>query len=219
MSAPDITLLFLAARSGVEKAMQEMLASEVTRCKTLGDACGFVRIAEDPFRDFVPGARGFEATLELRLDPAARPEALAGLGERIDGLVQRDLSAVVVGHDHEFVAGGPGPIRYQYLMRRRHDFDPARYLAHYGTVHADIGVRTPGKLGYSQVHAALDDSRRAAEVLGFGAWQIDSVSRLWIESPEAFLAAAGSVGQEALADERGFVDGANSVMFASRPLP
>ena len=61
-------------------------------------------------------------------------------------------------------------------------------------------------------------SEEIAQGEGLGVWRIDSVSRLWLDSVDEFLSSAGEVGQEAIADERGFVDGANSVMFASEAL-
>ncbi len=214
----DLLLLFLAARKDVELPFRECLAREHERWSGIGEANVFVRLPKDPFVSFVPGMRGFDATLELRAAPERFETALAGLDEHLDALVQRDLCAVVAGQEHTFVGGESGPVRYQYLMRRRQGLSHEQYIAHYGTHHAEIGIRTPGKLGYGQVHTALDRSRELAGAIGFGAWQIDSVSRLWIESVDAFLAAAGPVGQEAVEDEKNFVDGANSVMFASAAL-
>ena len=216
--SPDLLLVFLAARAGAEAELTTLLAAERTRWSEHGEAFAFVRIPKDPFVEFAPGMRGFDATLELRGAPEAFRSATAGLGDRFDSVVQRDLSAAVVGIDRELVAGGPSAVRYQYLMRRRHDHGHEQYLAHYGTVHAEIGIRTPGKVGYSQVHTDLTRSREIAHAEGLGLWQIDSVSRLWLSSVEEFLSEAGEAGQEAVADERSFVDGANSVMFASSPL-
>ena len=216
--SPDLLLVFLAARTGSEAALADRLAAERERWSAFGEAQAFVRIPKDRFVDFVPGMRGFDATLELRAGPDSFRSATTGLGERFESIVQRDLSAVIAGIDRELVAGGPAPVRYQYLMRRRHDFTHEQYLAHYGTVHADIGIRTPGKLGYSQVHVDPALSEEIAQGEGLGVWRIDSVSRLWLDSVDEFLSSAGEVGQEAIADERGFVDGANSVMFASEAL-
>ena len=214
----DLLLVFLASRSGADEALREGLLRERERWRKIGEAEAFVRLTEDPFREFMPGMRGFDATLELHATPSQFGDALAGLGERLDAVAQRDLCAVVTGQEHTFVSGGPAPVRYHYLMRRRHDFDHERYIAHYGSHHAGLGIRTGGKIGYSQVHTALERSRELATDGGFGIWQIDSVSRLWIDSVEGFLAEAGPAGQEAVEDERGFVDGANSVMFASTVL-
>ena len=216
--SPDLLLVFLAARSGCEAELPSLLAVERSRWSEHGEAEAFVRIEKDPFVEFTPGMRGFDATLELRGTPEAFRAAASGVGDRFDAVVQCDLSAAVVGVDHELVAGGPAAVRYQYLMRRRHDHDHGRYLAHYGTIHAGIGTRMPGMLGYSQVHTDLSLSQEIARAGGLGGWQVDSVSRLWVNSVEEFLSQAGALGQEAVADERNFVDGANSVMFASSVL-
>jgi hypothetical protein len=214
----DLLLVFLATRAGADDQLGQRLSAERERWQEFGEAEAFLRLAKDPFREFTPGMRGFDATLELHATPNRLAEAVAGLGQRLDGVVHRDLCALVVGQEHTFVSGGPTPVRYQYLMRRRHDFDHERYIAHYGTHHAGLGIRTGGKVGYSQVHSALDRSKALAATEGFGVCQIDSVSRLWIDSVEGFLSEAGPAGQEAVEDERGFVDGTNSVMFASTVL-
>jgi hypothetical protein len=216
--------MFLAARDQPREELGSRLSEAIAAIEPAEPGL-FLRLADDPFAAFSPGARGFDATIEVpfpasfpeRADP---PEWLSSLGERLEPLVHRDLSAAVCGPEHHFVPGGPSPVRYQYLMRRRSGWDHARYLAHYGTVHADIGTRTPGTRGYSQLHVEPSASAQLAAALGFGVWRIDSVSRLWLDTIDEFLreSTRSGVGAEALADEEGFVDRPNSVMFASESL-
>jgi len=214
----DVLLVFLAAREGCMSELYPALATERDAWSRTGAADGFVRIADDPFAAFQPGMRGFDATLELRAPAGEHPLVLEGFAERFAHLAHLDLSAVVSGVEHAFVPGEAGPVRYQYLMRRRHDLGHDAYLAHYRTRHAAIGIRTGGHQGYSQVHSMPVASAGLARAAGLGNWAADSVSRLWIASVEDFLANAGPAGVEAVADEKGFVDGANSVMFASTRL-
>ncbi len=219
MTEPQESLLvFLALREGCVERAADVLRAERTRWSTHGEASAFLRIPDDPFAAFNPQMRGFEATLELRAGDHAASEALGGFEERWAPHAHLDLSVLVRGAEHTFAAGDTGAVRYHYLMRRRHDFDAARYLAHYRTNHSAIGMRTSGQQGYSQVHVDAETSAASAVAAGVGGWRVDSVSRLWIRSVEDFLTNAGPAGAEAIEDEKGFVDGANSVMFASAPL-
>jgi hypothetical protein len=83
------------------------------------------------------------------------------------------------------------PVRY--VMRRRADFSHAAYLQRYLEGHARFGQRTPGILGYVQVHLDPALSERAARAAGLGVHAADSVSELQLASLEEFLrAVAGS---------------------------
>ena len=55
------------------------------------------------------------------------------------------------------------PIRYQYLMRAKADFDHRAYLARYRDEHAHFGLATPGKRGYAQLHVDLKFAARRLE--------------------------------------------------------
>ena len=181
-------------------------ASDVT-------VAGLERLPDDPFGPDVP----FGFTLELRGALAGLRSRVSGLGVALDDVVHADLSTLLIGEEAVFLEGG-GPVRYQYLMRRRHDFDHARYLARYRDVHSKFGLETPGIAGYVQLHVDPDASRSLAHEAGFGTWGVDSVSELHLESLETFLAAIAKsdVGGRAIEDEGHFVDRERSVAFVSR---
>jgi hypothetical protein len=177
---------------------------------------------EDPMRgDGEHGpTRAFDASIEVLADaPDAfeRFESIAqGLDERLENLVQPDLSALQIGLHKVFIPCDPTPVRFQYCMRRRHDFTNADYLKRYEEIHSQFGFKTPGIEGYSQFHIDQAVSRKACAEAGFGISRVDSVSELHLESLEKFLASfaeASDIG--AGEDEDRFVDRPNSVMWVS----
>jgi hypothetical protein len=77
---------------------------------------------------------------------------------------------------------------------------------------------TPGIEGYVQLHVDLERSRSAAALAGCGTWGVDSISELYMESLETFLAAIGDLTNDggAREDEEIFVDKSRSIDFTSR---
>jgi hypothetical protein len=171
-------------------------------------------------------ARAFDASLELLADTSDTsdtPDAFErfasltrGLDELLDGLIQPDLCALQIGLHKVFIPNDPTPVRYQYCMRRRHDFTNADYLKRYEEIHSQFGLKTPGIEGYSQFHIDQAKTRDVCLGAGFGVSRVDSVSELHLESLEKFLATfaeASDIG--AGDDEDRFVDRHNSVMWVS----
>jgi hypothetical protein len=215
-------LVHLAARAGATTGLADALRTLATelRSQPTADAVSIAtlqRLADDPLGPQTE----YQGTLEVSGEAASAAdltELLAELGGRVAGVADPARSTMLLGEDVVFMASDRAPLRYQYLMRRRADFDHAAYLARYRDIHAEFGLRTPGILGYTQFHVDLEASRAAAERAGLGVWEIDSVSQLELASVEEFFAAVSksSVPAEARADEERFVDRANSRDFISR---
>jgi hypothetical protein len=217
--------LLLAARGGRDSDLRTAVEGEAQRAlgqlRGPGSAEALVRLANDPFAPAQPRMRPFEAVLELGREGGDAAGTLlaaaAGAGERLDDLIHADLSAALLGPLHVIVTAPPCPVRYLYAMRRKAGMDRQAYLAHYFGHHAQFGRRTPGIAGYDQFHPDPALSRAAAGAAGLGVWAVDSVAELHLRSAQEFFDAAvrSKVGQEAIADEEGFVDRANSVAFCS----
>lgn len=214
-------LIHLVARHRAEARFDAALRAEVERMRaaSLGvrSVHGMLRLDDDIFGPCAP----FRGTLELVASEgeAARLAALAaGVAGRFGDLIHADLSTALVGSDHVFVEPQRTPVRYQYLMRRNADFGHGDYLERYARIHSQFGVKTPGIHGYVQLHVDLDASRSLAAQAGVGVWEVDSVSDLYLESLEAFLAAIGALENDggAREDEEIFVDKQRSFDFASR---
>jgi hypothetical protein len=177
---------------------------------------------EDPMRLTGAGTptRACDASIEIKLAAAkvdAELEAaVCGLADEFEDLIQRDLCAVQIGTDKPFVACEPTPIRFQYCMRRRHDFTHAAYLARYEGIHSRFGLATKGIEGYYQFQIDLEVTERACASAGVGVASFDSVSELHIGSMAAFLGAAAENAKiGAGQDEDAFVDRPSSFMWIS----
>jgi len=174
-------------------------------------------LEEDPLGAGNP----YRTTLEVTgvgLAPDSAAWLFSGLGARLEELAHADLSTLLLGQEQVFLPSVRAPVRYQYLMRRNAHFSHEAYLKRYREVHADFGLKTPGILGYVQLHVDPEASRFAACSAGLGVWGYDSVSELHLESLEGFLRAVASseIGAQAVADEELFVDRPRSQGFTSK---
>ena len=219
-----VQLLF-AARGGCTDALFARLDDEGRRAKAAAGSArviGLTQQADDQFPMANPLGRPFEAVLELQTpstdDGDALVGALSGTVDRLDDVIHRDLSGVLVGVPHEIIPTEPTPVRYLYLMRRKSTHSRAQYYDYYFKNHSRFGHRTPGIAGYTQFHVDDVRSRAAAATLGVGTWGADSVSELHLNSTAEFfagLATAPTLGDEAGADEELFVDRTNSKSFTT----
>lgn len=220
-------LLHLTARHHKREELSALLC-EKTESWTQGLAGDSVRATvlqahvRDPMRRTGLGenARAFDASLEIQLEggPEEQPfgELLKEMGSAAEPLAQRDLCAAQVGADHVFMPCAPTPVRYQYCMRRRHDYSDAGYLKRYAELHSRFGLETRGIEGYTQFHIDPSASEVACETAGFGISRVNSVSQLHMASLETFFAAGEhNAALGAPEDEDEFVDRANSVMWVS----
>lgn len=218
--------VLLAARGGCRAELAERAGAEANAAvKRLDDDARvqwLVHLDDDPFLTQPPLCRPFDVVLEVEV-PAERgaralTDAVAGLGERLDDIVQPDLSGALVGAPQKLIPCAPAPVRYVYLMRRRAGTTHEQYIDHYFHRHSRMGFATPAITGYTQFHVDAAASREACAGLGFGVWGADSVSELHMESLQDFFEAAmgGRLGEEAIADEELFVDRVNSVGFCTR---
>lgn len=220
-------LVHFTARTGRTPELGAVLA-ELARewCSQLGgdSMSGAVWLAceEDPLRMTGDGqpVRAFDASIGLEMnagDAGAQFEGLVeGLASRLDAWIHADLSSVQVGSNKVFRESAPTPVRYQYCMRRRFDLTAEEYFKHYEEVHSQIGLKTQGICGYTQLHLDAESTRRGCERAGFGLWQYCSVSILHLASLEEFLAVGRANARTGFAeDEERFVDRRNSVMWTS----
>jgi hypothetical protein len=214
-------LIHLVARHGAEADFDAALRAEVDRMRTTANASidavnSMVRVDDDVFGPCAP----YRGTVELVAGEAGLAEVSAlvsGIAARFGDRIHADLSTALLGVDKTFIEPRRTPVRYQYLMRRNAKFSHASYLKRYEEIHSQFGLKTPGIHGYVQLHLDLEGSRALAADAGVGVFEVDSVSELYLESVEAFLAAIGSLENDggAREDEEVFVDKARSHDFAS----
>lgn len=166
---------------------------------------------------FMGAASPFAAAVEA---DRSNLEGLVDLAGELGVLLDRARSMAIAGSNRVFIDPmEPTPVRYQYLMHRRHDFTHTGYLARYESIHSDFGLRTPHIEGYVQLHVDLDGSRELGLATGLRAEPCDSMSELHLRSVEYFLEgiiADPEIGRLAAADEERFVDRPSSFGFAHR---
>jgi len=214
-------LVHVVPRAGAQ-ASAERFDSQVERLRERAARQGMLltrlhALEEDPLRRNA----AYRETLEIRGAGVSRDSAawlFSGLGEKLEPIAHPDLCTLLLGEDIVFVPSERAPIRYQYLMRRNARFSHETYLTRTREVHSRFGRKTPGILGYVQLHVDPAASRFAAHAAGLGAWGYDSVSELHLASLESFLAAVAEsdIGAQAVADEDLFVDRAHSQGFTSK---
>lgn len=188
----------------------DALRREIAALDTGGDLTVLRRSAECFHGDASPQV----ATIE---GPAERSDALAAIAAGLRA-VDRDRSMAVVAEEVVFIAPPtpPTPVRYQYLMHRRDDFNHESYLERYRTVHFQFGLDTPNLEGYIQLHVDLERSAELAASSDLRAERCDSVSELHLRSVAHFIdgiIAEPDVGRLAQEDEERFVDRAASFGF------
>jgi len=228
-ATPSKLLLMLVAREGCSAALRKGLSLQAptwfdAHGSSIQSLTGLSALEEDPFATQSPPRGLFDITLEPRVkegSPNILSETCATLVGSLRSWIEPSQSIALVGSEKVFLDGGPMPVRYQYLMRRRAETTHDRYIAYYRDHHSQFGIRTPGINGYVQVYVDEGASQSAARSAGLGTWHVDSVSELHMESVQQFLSgvmADPALGQAATADEERFVDRANSVMFTSKVL-
>jgi hypothetical protein len=187
-----------------------------------------LEIPDDPFPASSGILRPYDAIFEIDhpgsdLGDAESLVVLMADGmPMLDRLAQLDLSTVVLGRPTRVVGDGDEAYaaRYVYHMRRKAGTSHDEYLDVYRE-HARFGHDVTGVSQYIQVHIDLDRSRHAASALGIGAWQLDSVTELYIRSLDDFFAPSDKreqLARDAFTDELRFVDRENSIQFCLAPI-
>jgi hypothetical protein len=194
----------------VAEAIRELTAGQDVEVNVM------LRLASDPLGRNTP-FRGAIEVVGDSLSSDALEHCAGGLEAKLEEVAHLDLSSVLVGEQTVFIDGGKSPVRYQYLMRRRASFNHEDYVRYYRDEHSRFGLKTPGIEGYVQFYVDPAASRYVAGIAGCGVWAVDSVSELYMESIETFIAgvSTSNVGGDAAEDEKTFVDRKHSHHFVS----
>ena len=118
-------------------------------------------------------------------------------------------------------------IKLVFCLRRRRELSREEFQRYWKETHAPLvreRARAIGALRYVQVHTGYDDLNAGLQAGRGGPPAFDGVAELWFEnraSLEAALTtdAARKAGAELLADERQFIDLAQSPIFLADEHP
>ncbi|MAG30359.1 MAG: hypothetical protein CL908_05620 [Deltaproteobacteria bacterium] len=213
----------LSVRDGARDDILAQLAGDTRRCAESADGVEATLLASVPGDPILHlyRMRGYEVSLVLRAAGEASEAAelllatLDGLGARLGDGIHADLSAAVFASENPVVPPPAQDTRYMSLMRRKLGTSHDEYTSYYRTEHARFGRECPGSTGYHQNYVDRRTSKQAADTLGFGIWDLDSVTEIFIPSAQTFDEATRNdpIREEAAIDEARFIDQPSMVGF------
>lgn len=158
------------------------------------------------------GRRQWDAILTVRGDIADGIAALGSIDDLLHEVIDREQSACFAGYRHTILEA-TGSIRLTYALGRLANLTLAQFQDHWLNVHADIGRRLLPPYSYHQIHARVDWALRTSESLGLRSSGFDGIVECHFPDVQAFKVQLSrpDVSDEALADERNFIDHARSI--------
>jgi hypothetical protein len=134
----------------------------------------------------------FDAVLEVKVPDEVGASRLIGAFEGMVGQLGAGVdpvrSCALVGVEHTIIEGN-GPVQLFYAFRRIPSISHEDFVDYWEHRLVEQTTKTPGKSGYSQLHADLDLSSRFARAVGVSIDDFDGVALEWYPGVEAFMTA------------------------------
>jgi hypothetical protein len=145
--------------------------------------------------------------------------SLSGMIATLARLIDRERSSVLVVQRHAILPGGDA-IRLFFGLRRLERLTLAQFHDYWLNRHAELGRRLIPPYTYHQLHADPTATAALARSLDLQASTFDGVVEVHFPDLDAFVKQLSrpEVAEEALADERNFIDHSRSVFWAYRTL-
>ncbi len=158
------------------------------------------------------GPRQWDAILTVRGDITDGIAAVGSTDDWLHEVIDREQSGCFAGYRHTILEG-TGPVRLTYALRRLANLTLAQFQDHWLNVHADIGRRLLPPYSYHQIHAREEWVLRTGEILGLPSSGFDGIVECHFPDVHAFKVQLSrpDVAEEALTDERNFIDHARSI--------
>ncbi|WP_380876233.1 hypothetical protein ACFB49_07870 [Sphingomonas sp. DBB INV C78] len=157
------------------------------------------------------------AILTLRGDAAAAAMRIVveQVGDRID-----PVRSTVLATTRHAILPGVDAIRLFFGLRRLERLSQAEFQDYWLNRHADFGRRLIPPYTYHQLHADPQATGEVAAATGLPASTFDGVVEVHFPDVPALVAQLSrpDVAQDALADERNFIDHARSIFWAYRTI-
>jgi hypothetical protein len=126
--------------------------------------------------DGTPGTRGGAGAPGA--DPGVLLDAIDGLVDRLDSVVDPARSAAVLGVDHPII-DGTGSVQLFYCLYRVPELTHEQFSQFWRNQLVEHTLKTPRKSAYRQVHADPNLTVRAAKAAGVRIDDIDGVALEW----------------------------------------
>ncbi len=160
-----------------------------------------------------------DAILTLRAAPEAIFAVLPAVMRALAPAVDRTRSSLLASHRHAILPGGEA-IRLFFGLRRLERLTLAGFHDYWLNRHAELGRRLIPPYSYHQLHADGAMTAAMAMAAGLPPSTLDGVVEVHFPDIAAFVAQLSrpEIADEALADERNFIDHARSIFWAYRTL-
>lgn len=158
-----------------------------------------------------------DAILTLRADADSIAGIAVDLRVKLAALLDTERSEILVIQRHAVLPGNDA-IRLVFGLRRLERLTLAQFHDYWLNKHAEMGRRLIPPYSYHQLHADPDATARLSARTGLRAATFDGVVEVHFPDTDAFVRQLSrpEVAEEALADERNFIDHARSIFWAYR---
>lgn len=161
-----------------------------------------------------------DAILTLRASGEALFARLPDVAMALESVVDRARSSLLAADRHTILPGR-NAIRLFFGLRRLETLTLEAFQDYWLNRHAELGRRLIPPYSYHQLHTDPVATLAAAPRAGISASTFDGVVEVHFPDIGAFVAQLSrpEVAEEALADERRFIDHARSIFWAYHTLP
>lgn len=176
------------------------------------------------------GVPEFDAVLDLGVPDGVGSEPLVqaalALRPELTPLIDGSRSGAILGPEAVIVPG-VGPLQLFRCLHRKQGLTLKEFSDHLLHIHGELGKRTPGKIGYRQIHRDPEPQRAVTDGLGLAFDEIDGLSHLFFEDEQgvALLGSDPELAQETYNDGVLFNDRSKAmgmiarVIAAAGPMP
>ena len=214
-------LIFCAVKPGVDASRLE------SGLQALGGRIPDIELATLLPRDSLPALAHVaeasdtlpDAIVTLRRDPRDNLHSLSEVMAALAPLIDSSRSSVLVTQRHAILPGSDA-IRLFFGLRRLERLTLAGFHDYWLNHHAELGRRLIPPYTYHQLHSDPVATAALARSLGVAAATFDGVVEVHFPDLDAFVRQLSrpEVAEEALADERNFIDHARSIFWAYRTV-